>query len=28
MNKELNARSARNGAREGAVPSTAEGVEE
>jgi hypothetical protein len=28
MNKELNARSARNGAREGAIPSTAEGVEE
>ena len=28
MNKQLNARSARNGAREGAVPSPAEGVEE
>jgi hypothetical protein len=28
MNRELNARSARNGAREGAVPSAAEGVEE
>ncbi len=28
MNKELNAKSARNGAREGAVPSPAEGVEE
>jgi hypothetical protein len=28
MNKELNARSARSGAREGAVPARAEGIEE